>query len=744
MLRQIFRTNQRCFTIFPVILLATIFGVASASAEIDDNKGTEFIIGFMANMATSGENVVLFITGDVPTNGTVEIPGLAFSTPFSVTPGAITSVALPLAVRAASGDGTEDKGVRIIADDEVVVYGLNQSKFTTDAFLALPADIMGTDHVVLGFAAASTLEDSEFLVVGLEDDTTVTIDPSMTTGARTEGVPYSISLDRLETYQLISDSVGDDSTGTIITSDKPVAVFGGARCTDIPLGTSFCDHLVEQIPPSATWGVSFLTVPLATRTAGDIFRVVARDDGTDILIDGALAGTINRGDFFEVDLASGTFHEITTSGPALLAQYSKSTTNDNVTSDPFEMLIPPTEQFLNAYTVTTPAAAPVSFNNFINVVVKDTDIPSCTIDGGAFASAFTPIGASGFSGALEPVAIGAHNLSCPNGFGAYSYGFASFDSYGYPGGLALEPIAIEGIVLAPDLDFNPLGTDHTVGAHLSVNVVDPLPSVDVSFSVTAGPNTGDTGNDTTDVDGDAEFIYTGDGGKGADDIVASFVNSDGDTVVSDPARKFWDDDCNENGIPDTCDLDCEGFDGLCGDDFPLCGESLDEDGNGQPDECNLPPDCSSVLADPGELWPPNHEFHDISVVGVTDPDGDPIEITVDSIFQDEPVDGFGDGNTCEDGTGVGTPTASVRAERTGTPRVPGDGRVYHIGISADDGNGGSCNATVIVCVSHNQDKGRNCVDGGPIFDSTVCGDGNVSRKVSRTRRRHLGGRSRGR
>jgi hypothetical protein len=135
-------------------------------------------------------------------------------------------------------------------------------------------------------------------------------------------------------------------------------------------------------------------------------------------------------------------------------------------------------------------------------------------------------------------------------------------------------------------------------------------------------------------------------------------------------------------------------------------------------ECNEPPVCDGAFADPDELWPPNHKFVDVNVLGVTDPDGDPVTITIDSIFQDEPVDTFGDGKFAPDGAGVGTDTAEVRAERAGTKKVPGDGRVYHIEFTADDGSGGECIGTVTVCVPHDQRPGHVCVDGGPIYDST--------------------------
>jgi hypothetical protein len=133
-------------------------------------------------------------------------------------------------------------------------------------------------------------------------------------------------------------------------------------------------------------------------------------------------------------------------------------------------------------------------------------------------------------------------------------------------------------------------------------------------------------------------------------------------------------------------------------------------------QANQPPGCASAFAEPATLWPPNHQFAAIAVKGVTDPDGDPVTITIDRIFQDDPVKGGGSGNNCPDGDGVGTDTAQVRADRAQT----GDGRVYHIGFTADDGKGGTCTGKVKVCVPHDQGKGKTCVDQGSLFDSTVC------------------------
>lgn len=133
-------------------------------------------------------------------------------------------------------------------------------------------------------------------------------------------------------------------------------------------------------------------------------------------------------------------------------------------------------------------------------------------------------------------------------------------------------------------------------------------------------------------------------------------------------------------------------------------------------------DCGTATASDDELWPPNHKYRTITVEGVVDENGDSAVIEIDSIRQDESVldKGAGAGNTCPDGKGVGTSGADVRAERNGNPKTPGNGRVYHISFTATGGAGETCSGTVRTCVPHDQGQGAGCVDGGPLFDSTVC------------------------
>jgi hypothetical protein len=90
------------------------------------------------------------------------------------------------------------------------------------------------------------------------------------------------------------------------------------------------------------------------------------------------------------------------------------------------------------------------------------------------------------------------------------------------------------------------------------------------------------------------------------------------------------------------------------------------------------------------------------------------------------MSGTGSGKTCPDGVlvdmdGDGIPEAAgLRCERAGNPKVPGNGRVYHVSFLATDGQGGECSGTATWCVPHDQSPGTICIDDGPLYDSTVC------------------------
>jgi hypothetical protein len=127
---------------------------------------------------------------------------------------------------------------------------------------------------------------------------------------------------------------------------------------------------------------------------------------------------------------------------------------------------------------------------------------------------------------------------------------------------------------------------------------------------------------------------------------------------------------------------------------------------------NLLPDCTTVTATPDVLPRPNRKFVRVRLVGGTDPDGDPVTITIDRVEQDEPVRGKSD-HTAPDARLTGALDAvELRAERD--PK--GDGRVYRIHFSADDSREGSCSGTATASVPRH--KHKPAVDSAPpSFDS---------------------------
>ncbi len=124
------------------------------------------------------------------------------------------------------------------------------------------------------------------------------------------------------------------------------------------------------------------------------------------------------------------------------------------------------------------------------------------------------------------------------------------------GGFAPPVPSVVG--LTPPAAFNFVGSEHTVTAAVNIEGV-PASGVEVTFEVLLGPNAGTVGTGVTDGNGLATFTYIGTGGVGTDEIQASFVEEE-ETQLSNVASKTWfpDDcslDCNENGVPDDCELD---------------------------------------------------------------------------------------------------------------------------------------------------------------------------------------------
>ncbi len=375
------------------------------------------------------------------------MPGIGLPPiPFAIPIGGEVTITLPKeADLGNANDLIQTNGVHVIASFPVSVYGLNHVPLTSDAYLGLPIKALGKTYLVAAyqnvFSDVPELNGVQFAIVAAEDGTTVLIDPSVPVGGHPAHVPFAISLMKGQTYQLRNTNPAPaDLTGTIIAADQPVAAFGSHACANIPDdNTFFCNYLVEQLFPTELWGSSFVTMPLQTRLNGDKFRFMALFGNTTVTVNGVPFGPIGQGKFFDLQLATPS--QITSTRPILVAQYSDSSDFDGVPdSDPFMVLIPPTAMFATDYIVQTPVA---NFSdNYINIVAPASAVGNVFLDGVALSAAsFTPIGASGFSGAQVHVGTGPHSLSAStlDKFGVVVYGWNLYDAYGYPGGICGSP-----------------------------------------------------------------------------------------------------------------------------------------------------------------------------------------------------------------------------------------------------------------------------------------------------------------
>ena len=481
------------------------------------SSGRDFWVMFPRNYAEP--TLTLFISGAAASTGRVEIPGLGFDQPFSVTPGEVTAVPLPSDAGMAEDATVTPTGIHLTADADVTVYGLNRVPFTTDAYLGLPTRALGTSYLVLAYPETLGAQAS---IVATENDTTVTLAP-------TPGNPgfetVELELDLGDTYTLHRIS---DLTGVEVTSSRPVAVFGGNQCANIPIGVGYCDHIVEQLPPTRAWGQAFLTMPLAGRTGGDTFRFLAAEDDTVVTVNGATVATLDRGEVHE-QLIDGPAR-IEGTGPLLVAQFSNGSGFDGTISDPFMALTPPYEQFLSAYTVSTPASG--FRTNVVNVVAPEAAVGEVRLDGEAIAAdLFTPIGETGFAGAQVPVGLGTHNLDSSSPFGVTVYGFDADDSYGYPGGFGQAAIAaVTELTASPASQQAPVGGQACITVAASTGDGDGVVGARIDVDVT-GAHPGEQFGFTT---ADGTVVFCLDGETEGEDVVTFRLGS-----LSDTARIDW-------------------------------------------------------------------------------------------------------------------------------------------------------------------------------------------------------------
>ncbi len=420
-----------------------------------------------------GEVAIVFLAG-LPEAATPEPGAWKKSVPCPVAPAKST-----LAQRHGTGIG---QGFHVRTDVPVVAYQMlpygGGSAAVTGATLLLPTSAWDTNYVAVN--AYATNKDSysattSMDIVAAEDGTVVTLLPKVDVVAGgglpggKAGTPLEFKLDKGQVLQLTQPQ---ELTGSPVQANKPIGLYAGQPCLNVPIGMNYCDHAEQQIPPIRALGSEYVAVshrPRTSRPENPPFRLIGAVDGTTLTWDPAGTGPST--------LAAGEVLELTTGGrpfvvksqdaehPFVLTTYmtGSSTIETPATQgygDADFLRLVPVPQYLDKYVFFTDPTYPETNLVLTRKAKADGSFADVDLDCLGVVKTWVPVG----SGSLYQYAyvdLSRHDFQpqngCDNGrhvmksaspFGLSVWGWGTTEtktftrdvSYAYPAGENLAPL----------------------------------------------------------------------------------------------------------------------------------------------------------------------------------------------------------------------------------------------------------------------------------------------------------------
>lgn len=202
-------------------------------------------------------------------------------------------------------DKINNYGLHITATENISVFVIMRTpQYSMDASNALPISALQAEYYLQDFqpnANGVNKPVTMTTILATENNTQVVITPKGNTyGKNNNGIPFTISLNKGQTYYLISD-VSSQLAGTHIKAQggKKIAVYVGSPVTRLPGGVAARDALFEQMMPIDYWGTQFI----ATRSLqkdGNIIGITATQNGTELKVDGFTQTYINEGETYYI------------------------------------------------------------------------------------------------------------------------------------------------------------------------------------------------------------------------------------------------------------------------------------------------------------------------------------------------------------------------------------------------------------------------------------------------------------
>lgn len=352
-----------------------------------------------------------------------------------------------------------------ISSYDILPYGGAQS-FLPSAELLLPTTAWGTNYIAVLPRISSGPPWGQ--IVASENATTVEILPTigLPGGAGVNAAaPNALATFTLDAGEYIQWQLpnGQDMTGTVIQSDKPVAFTGGEAyiCyTSATSGGGGCDSAHQQIPPVAALASEYVAPPYTTRGSGPEsipYRFVGAVDGTTLSFDPPIAGA-------PASLGQGQVADFEASVPFIVRSQDANHPfyvgqlmtgcfvtggNSQLGDEEFVNILPPA-QYLSKYVFFSDPTYPTT-----NLVFVRKATPSgfleVDVECHGTVTGWTDIGSSGEYqlANLDLIRLGVPNGACSNGpqvassdgpFGLMVWGLDTYSSYAYPAGGSVAPI----------------------------------------------------------------------------------------------------------------------------------------------------------------------------------------------------------------------------------------------------------------------------------------------------------------
>jgi hypothetical protein len=489
-------------TLLRIAWLLYCFQTASSAAQSvpqGDYEGYEFWTAFMPNNGAA--TTTLIITSRYTTTATITTPLIAggFNQTVTVTANGVVQVNIPATVGGINMSNPlintpSVTGIRVTSPDPISVFGSNVASASSDSWLNIPSDKLGTDYISVAFTGYSTASPglpSQVMVIATEPGTT-TVNFTVPAGKSVQGLgsSFSATLSQGQTYLIqapvgVSDAV--ELTGLRILSNKRIGVYGGVKCSGYPQAGNRggyascgpCDHMVEMITPTSSWGGTYVLAlfDLAGANAaasgqmdsrGNFMRIVSAEAvPVTVSISGQPSVTLNGiGDYTDRRFTAHTV--VTSSRKIMVYQIMGATTcysaiPSSGVGDPCFTNISPVEQWGTRYAFATPNGA-VGYTHYINII-KKSNAGTVMLDGVNQTGFVNIPGTDYYVKNAVTVAAGVHNLLGDSAFVVYSFGVEVAGSYcNQVSGASLMPIAVP----VDFLDFTATASGKTVQLRWSV------------------------------------------------------------------------------------------------------------------------------------------------------------------------------------------------------------------------------------------------------------------------------------